>query len=444
MADPLEHLAEHDLLTGVYNRTRLVDELDRQLSYSARYSRPSALLTLDIDNFKLSNDTYGRAAGDIMLKSVSEILRTRARSTDVIARLGSDEFALILPEASEDEAMIVSRDIRAALSERQLGPPILVSIGIALLTGDEEVGADDILSRAQIALYEAKEHGGDRAYVYTAEASGALTWVQRIRAALAEDRFVLYGQPIADLRTGRITHHELLVRMLSEDGDIIPPAAFLPMAERFGVIGEIDRWVTSAGLRLAIEGEGVAVNLSGYSIGDPSIVAEIRSAIADGVDPGKVIFDVNETAAMSKLEATRQFAGLLYGMGCSLALDDFGTGFSSFTFLKYIPARYLKIDMGFIRELASSKLDHQVVKSIVGIARCLDKRTIAEGVQDAETLGVLKAIGADYAQGFHFGAPKRLSPPTAFERQLRAARAAAVPTVWAPAPSACARPRRGP
>ena len=228
----------------------------------------------------------------------------------------------------------------------------------------------------------------------------------------------MYGQPIADLRTGRITHHELLVRMLSEDGDIIPPAAFLPMAERFGVIGEIDRWVTNAGLRLAIDGEGVAINLSGYSIGDQAIVAEIRSAIADGVDPGKVIFDVTEAAAMTKLEATRQFAGTLYGLGCSLALDDFGTGFSSFTFLKHIPARYLKIDMGFVRELASSKLDHQVVKSIVGIARCLDKRTIAEGVQDADTLGVLKAIGADYAQGFHFGAPKRLSPPTAFERQL--------------------------
>jgi diguanylate cyclase (GGDEF)-like protein len=427
MADPLEHLAENDLLTGLYSRSRLVSELDRQLSYSARYSRAGALLTLDIDNFKLANDTYGRAAGDVMLKAVSELLRARARSTDVVARLGSDEFAVILPEASEDEAMIVARDIRAVLCERQLGPPIMVSIGVALLTGDEEVSAEDIVARGQIALYEAKELGGDQARVYTAQASGALTWVQRIRTALAEDRFVLYGQPIADLRTGRITHHELLVRMLSEDGDIIPPAAFLPMAERFGVIGEIDRWVTSAGLRLAIDGEGVAVNLSGYSIGDPSIVAEIRSAIADGVDPGKVIFDVTEAAAMTKLEATRQFAGMLYGLGCNLALDDFGTGFSSFTFLKYIPARYLKIDMGFIRELASSKLDHQVVKSIVGIARCLDKRTIAEGVQDADTLHVLRAIGADYAQGFHFGAPKRLSPPTAFERQLRAARAAAAP-----------------
>jgi EAL domain-containing protein (putative c-di-GMP-specific phosphodiesterase class I) len=303
----------------------------------------------------------------------------------------------------------------------------MVSIGIALLTGEEEVGAEDILGRAQIALFEAKELGGDKACLYTTDASAALTWVQRLRAALAEDRFVLYGQPIADLRTGRITHHEVLVRMLSEDGDIIPPAAFLPMAERFGVIGEIDRWVTSAGLRLAIDGEGVAINLSGHSIGDPAIIAEVRSAIADGVDPGNVIFDVAEAAAMTKLEATRQFAGMLYGMGCSLALDDFGTGFSSFTFLKYIPARYLKIDMGFIRELASSKLDHQVVKSIVGIARCLDKRTIAEGVQDADTLGVLKAIGCDYAQGFHFGAPKRLSPPTAFERRLRAARAPAAP-----------------
>ena len=427
MASPLEHLEEHDLLTGVLNRSRLVAELDRQLSYSARYSRAGALLTLDIDNFKLSNETYGRATGDVMLKAVSEILRARARATDVVARLANDEFALILPEATEDEVLVLASDIRAILCERQLGPPILVSMGIALLTGDEEVAADDVLTRAHIALYEAKEQGGDRACVYSGQISGALTWVQRIKAALAEDRFVLYGQPIADLRTGRITHHELLVRMLSEDGDIIPPAAFLPTAERFGVIGEIDRWVTSAGLRLAIDGEGVAVNLSGYSIGDPAIVAEIRAAIDDGVDPGKVIFDVTEAAAMTKLEATRQFAGLLYGLGCSLALDDFGTGFSSFTFLKHIPARYLKIDMGFIRELASSKLDHQVVKSIVGIARCLDKRTIAEGVQDGETLGVLKAIGADYAQGFHFGAPKRLSPPTAFERQLRAARAAAAP-----------------
>jgi diguanylate cyclase (GGDEF)-like protein len=428
MASPLEHLAEHDLLTGVYNRSRLVSELDRQLSYAARYSRGGALLSVDVDNFKLANDTYGRAAGDVMLKAVSEILRARSRTTDVVARLTGDEFAVILPEASEEEALTVARYIRAALCERQVGPPIMASIGIALLTGDEELAAEDILTRAQIALYEAKEHGGDQARVYTGQASGAVTWMQRIRTALAEDRFVLYGQPIADLRTGRITHHELLVRMLSEDGDIIPPAAFLPMAERFGVIGEIDRWVTSAGLRLALDGEGVAINLSGFSIGDPAIVAEIRSAIADGVDPGKVIFDVNEAAAMSKLQATRLFAGTLYGLGCSLALDDFGTGFSSFTFLKYIPARYLKIDMGFIRELASSKLDHQVVKSIVSIARCLDKRTIAEGVQDAETLGVLKAIGADYAQGFHFGAPKRLSPPTAFERRLRAARAAVQPT----------------
>ena len=222
-----------------------------------------------------------------MLKAVSESLRARARATDVVARLGSDEFAVILPEVNEEEAMIVARDIRSVLCERQIGPPIMVSIGIALLTGDEEVAADDILARAQIALYEAKELGGDQARVFTGEATGALTWVQRIRTALAEDRFVLYGQPIADLRTGRITHHELLVRMLSEDGDIIPPAAFLPMAERFGVIGEIDRWVTSAGLRLAIDGEGVAINLSGYSIGDQAIVAEIRARSPTASTPAR-------------------------------------------------------------------------------------------------------------------------------------------------------------
>jgi diguanylate cyclase (GGDEF)-like protein len=423
MASPLEHLAEHDVLTGICNRSRLVSELDRLLSYAARYGRPGALVALDIDAFKMANDTYGRAAGDVMLKAVAEVLLARARATDVVARLGSDEFAVILLEATEDEALIFARDVRARLCERHVGPSIMTSIGIALFTGDEEVGADDVLGRAEVALYEVKENGGDDACVYTGQASSALTWVQRIRTALSEDRFVLYGQPIADLRTGRITHHELLVRMLSEDGDIIPPASFLPMAERFGLIREIDRWVTHAGLRLVMDGEGVAINLSGFSIGDPAIVEEIRAAIAEGVDPGMVIFDVTEAAALARLEATRQFAGMLYGLGCSLALDDFGTGFASFTYLNHIPARYLKIDMEFVRQLVSSKLDVQVVKSIVGIARCLDKRTIAEGVQDADTLGVLKAIGVDYAQGFHFGAPKRLSPPTAFERQLRAARA---------------------
>src|ERR1700753_325266 len=148
MADPLEHLAEHDLLTGLLSRSRLVSELDRQLSYSARYSRAGALLTLDIDTFKLANDTYGRAAGDVMLKAVSESLRARARATDVVARLGSDEFAVLLPEVSEEEALIVARDIRSVLCERQIGPPIMASVGIALLTGDEEVASDDILARA--------------------------------------------------------------------------------------------------------------------------------------------------------------------------------------------------------------------------------------------------------------------------------------------------------
>jgi diguanylate cyclase (GGDEF)-like protein len=159
MSSPLEHLAEHDLLTGIHNRSRLIGELDRQLSYSARYSCAGALLTLEIDNFKLADASYGRAAGDVMLKAVSEILRARARSTDVVARLGSDEFAVILPEVHDEEALIVARDIRAVLCQRQIGPPIMVSVGIALLTGDEQVAANDIVARALDALYEAKELG---------------------------------------------------------------------------------------------------------------------------------------------------------------------------------------------------------------------------------------------------------------------------------------------
>ena len=429
MEDRLQHLADHDLLTGVYNRRRLISELDRQLRYAARSRRPGAVLTFDLDNFKFANDSYGHETGDAMLRAVADVLVQRTRDTDIVARLGGDEFAVVLAEATEDEAEVVARDVRALLCERQIGPPIMTSIGIAGFDGDEEVTADEVLARANTALHDAKGHGADQARIYTGQTIDVLTWVQRIRTALAEDRFVLYGQPIVDLRTGLVTHHELLIRMLSEDGDIIPPAAFLPTAERFGLIHEIDRWVTQAALRLAMDDGGVAINLSGYSIGEQSIIAAVREALADGLDPSKVIFEITETAAMTNMAAARLFAGTLNGMGCNLALDDFGTGFASFNYLKHIPARYLKIDMEFVHDLMSSETDREVVKSIIHVAHSLNKLTIAEGIEDAETLKALKAMGADCAQGFHLGEPKRLSPWTAFERGLRASKTLRAPTI---------------
>ncbi len=261
------------------------------------------------------------------------------------------------------------------------------------------------------ALYEAKEHGGDQARVYSGRSDGVLTWVKRIHAAITNDRLVLHSQPIIDLRTGQVTHHELLVRMLGEHGELIAPDRFIPTAERFGLIGEIDRWVTNAGLRLASTGTPVAINLSGRSIGEAAITAATHAAVARGLEPGSVIFEITETAALGNLAAARAFAATLADDGCAVALDDFGTGFGSFTYLKHIPARYLKIDIDFIRELPTSPTDKEVVKAIVGIARSLGKQTITEGVENSETLALLREYGVDYAQGFHIARPRPLTEP---------------------------------
>jgi diguanylate cyclase (GGDEF)-like protein len=409
MERELEYLAAHDWLTDLYNRRRFIPELDACLEYAARYGHAGAVLVLDIDNFKLVNDSEGHEAGDRTLKAVAEVLVSRTRDTDLLARLGGDEFAVVLPEATEQGALKMASDVRSRLCERP-SRPIKVSVGISLFTPEQKISADDALVAADVAQYEAKEHGGDQACVFSGRAAGTLTQVERIRVALAEDRFVLYGQPIVDLRSGLVAYHELLIRMRSDDGGIIAPGDFLPAAERFGLIVEIDRWVTEHALRLAIEGERVTINLAGPSIGDEQVFMLIREALADGLNPANVIFEITETAAMSNFEKAERFAQTLNDIGCNLALDDFGTGFGSFMYLKHLNARYLKIDLEFVRDLVSNDTDQKVVKSMVDIAHSLEKRTIAEGVEDAATLTALKDRGVDFAQGFYLGRPKRLSP----------------------------------
>jgi diguanylate cyclase (GGDEF)-like protein/PAS domain S-box-containing protein len=412
MERELQYLADHDWLTDLHNRRRLRTELDACLASATRYGHPGAVLVLDVDNFRFVNDSQGHDAGDQTLKAVAKVLVDRIHSTDLVARLGGDEFAMVLPAATEQEALKVASDIRSLLCERPAGP-ITLSVGISLFTPEQQITADDALVAADTALYEAKEGGGDRAHVFSGQATGVLTWVERIRAALAEDRFVLYGQPIVDLRSGLVAYHELLIRMVSEDGEIIAPGEFLPTAERFGLIGEIDRWVTQHALRLAIDGERVTINLAGPTIGDESVLSLLREALADGLNPANVVFEITETAAMSNFEKAEGFARTLNSIGCDLALDDFGTGFGSFTYLKHLNARYLKIDVEFVRDLLTNDTDQKVVKSIVDIAHSLGKKTIAEGVEDAGTLSALRDRHVDFAQGLHLGRPKPLSSPRA-------------------------------
>jgi PAS domain S-box-containing protein len=239
-------------------------------------------------------------------------------------------------------------------------------------------------------------------------------WLGRIRDALDDDRFVLYSQPIVDLVTGETVQNELLLRMHGDDGALIAPGEFLPAAERYGLISEIDRWVVRRAVEIAAGGTPTEFNLSGRSIGDPNIIRELGGAIAEtGVDPSLLVIEVTETAFAGQTEAGREFAQRVRALGCRLALDDFGTGFSSLSYLKHLPADYLKVDIEFVRELTSSETDARVVRGIVGLAREFNQTTIAEGVEDEATLMMLKELGVDQAQGYLFGRPAPLAAPAA-------------------------------
>lgn len=266
-------------------------------------------------------------------------------------------------------------------------------------------------------MYDAKEAGRDQAYLFDADSSRQLwlqarmTWVDEIRAALDEQRFTLYAQPIAGLQ-GPGTRHELLVRMIGRDGDIIPPGAFLPVAERFDLVQDIDRWVVGRAIELLggheRRGNDVCfgVNLSAKSLGDADLPAQIaRQLAAHGADPARLIFEITETAAIVNLDRAKQFARRLHELGCGFALDDFGAGFVSFYYLNHLPFDLLKIDGEFVESLADSATNQLVVQSLVTIARGLGNQTVAECVGDEQTLEMLRDYGVDFAQGFHIGPP---------------------------------------
>lgn len=421
LAARLERLIDHDFLTGLFNRRRFEQEVSRQAARMSRNGTKGAVLMLDLDNFKNVNDAFGHKAGDDLLRSVAGALRHRMRETDVLARVGGDEFAMLLPDTDADDAVIVAEGLVKTLGRQVavLGEQtihVTASVGLALFDGRRAV---EVMELADLAMYEAKESGRNRISAHRSEGDhpGELprrTEVEVIRAALEEDRALLYCQPIRGLRDGEVSRYELLLRIRAgENTEPLLPSSFLYVAERFNLIQLIDCWVVGqaiewiasharTGRRLMLH-----VNLSAKSIDDPRVHALIDEAIPEsGIDPACLTFELTETTAITNIENVKTFAHRLRVRGCGFALDDFGAGFGSFYYLKSLPFDFFKIDGDFIRGIVASPMDQLVVSAIVGIARGMGKKTIAEFVPDEDARRLLRDLGVDYAQGNHVGRPR--------------------------------------
>jgi diguanylate cyclase (GGDEF)-like protein/PAS domain S-box-containing protein len=331
----LQFMADHDPLTGLPNRRRFEDELNHHVAHVARYGPDGALIVLDIDHFKQINDTMGNNAGDELIVAVADVLRSRLRESDVLARLGGDEFAVLLPRADAAQAERVAAALVEAVrasSARVDGrvKHLSISVGVSLFDAEpDRLTGDGLLAAADLAMYDAKEAGRDRYAVYSrstvavSRTEERLVWANRIEAALERERLTLVAQPIVDLRSGRISQYELLVRMLDESDQLIEPSRFLSSAERYGLISRIDRWVIRRAVGLLRHHPDLlfSVNISGRSLGDDALLEEIDRCLAGGgVDPGNLIFEVTETAAVANLAQAQRFARHLRELGCRL--DD--------------------------------------------------------------------------------------------------------------------------
>ena len=423
----LHYLATHDPLTGLHNRSSFASQLDNHADVVRRYGSEGALLLLDLDHFKYVNDTLGHQAGDHVIARVAKVLAQRLRDSDVLARLGGDEFAVLLPKADGAAAQRVAEELLGALRGERLTVPgtadrtITASIGVAMFERGEGLTGEDVLVSADLAMYDAKEAGRNQIVLHTSgehaqvRMQGRVTWAQRIRVAIEEDRFALVAQPIIDLETGIATQFEVLLRMLDDHGDMIPPSAFLSTAERLGMIQEIDAIVVTRAIRaMAAAGESIGntrveINLSGGSMGDQEILRVIERELRDsGLDPARVIFEITETAAIANIAKAREFSDELAKLGCCFALDDFGAGFGSFYYLKHVHFDILKIDGEFVRDAVATRTDRLVIQAVVAIARGLGKQTVAEHVGDDATVALLRELGVDYGQGYFLGEPQPL------------------------------------
>jgi diguanylate cyclase (GGDEF)-like protein len=418
--------ASHDPLTGLANRREFERRLKEALSEDSAFSTHT-ILYLDLDQFKIINDTCGHHAGDALLQQISRVMKDRLRQSDLLARLGGDEFGVLLEACTDDPALRIAEALRKSVSDFRFaweGKVFTVGVSIGLVTFKNDAqDLADLLSDVDSACYMAKEKGRNRIHVYRSQDSqllirkGQMNWVARINEALENNRFILFQQKIVPLQEVDVDqdHFEVLVRMIDEEGTLVPPASFIPAAERYNLMPAIDFWVIRHAFAYcrSLSAKNIsytcAINLSATTIGNEQLVAYICEQFREtGIAPHSICFEVTETAAIADLSSAAELIRELRQLGCRIALDDFGSGMSSFSYLKNLPVDFLKIDGGFVRNMLNDRVDRAMVTAINYIGHTMGIKTVAEFVEDEATLEKLKELEVDFAQGYGIGMPEAL------------------------------------
>lgn len=431
LTQQLSWYASHDTLTGLMNRREFEQQIAAALHSAKHEGHTHALLYIDLDQFKIVNDTCGHSAGDVLLQLLAKMLQTLMRDSDVLARLGGDELGVLLPHCPPDHAMLIADQLRQSIKAFRFvwdsrSFEIGASIGLVEITHDSK-SMTELLMAADQACYLAKEQGRNRVHHYMesdlmlAQRQGEMQWVSRLNEAFEHNFFRLYALPIVHLGAQDEEHDEVLIRIQNNKGDLILPGAFIPAAERYDLMVAIDRWVIRAvcdhvrSERQAQNGQRSAaavysVNLSGTSLNDEGLHDYILQQFAEfGIEPSQICFEVTETAAIANLPKAQSFMTRLKALGCRFSLDDFGSGLSSFAYLKALPVDYLKIDGMFIRDIKSNAISCALVKAINEVGHVMGMRTVAEYVEDEETLQLVRDLGVDYAQGYAVGSLRPMS-----------------------------------